>query len=103
MIPETSWYATARQDNALATATKAAETNTKQVITAIYAGFSAAATKTLVIKEGTTVKITLDVVNSLSMEGLELEFAEGAAVSAELAASGTAGIYGSVLLQGYTR
>jgi len=103
MIPETAWYATDRKDNALSTATKAADTNSKQVITAIYAGFSAAATKTLVIKEGTTAKVTLDVVNSLSLEGLELEFAEGAAVSAELAASGTAGVYGSVALNGYTR
>lgn len=103
MIPETAWHATDRKDNALATASKAAESNVKQVITAIYAGFSAAATKTLVIKEGATIKITLDVVNSLSLEGLELEFTDGAAVSAELTASGTIGVYGSVILNGYTR
>jgi hypothetical protein len=45
----------------------------------------------------------LDVVNSLSLDNLELEFAAGAAVSAVLAASGTGGVYGSVLLTGYTK
>ena len=102
MNAETAWYATARESNATATANKAAEANSKHVITAIYAGFSGASNKTLLIKEGATTKITLDVVNSLSIEGLELEFAAGAAVSAELAAGGS-GIYGSVLLNGYTK
>lgn len=102
-MQETSWYATDRKDNALATATKAAEANTRQVITGIYAAFSGTATKTLVIKEGATVKLTLDVVNSLTLDGLELEFASGAAVSAELTASGTAGIFGSVVLNGYSK
>ena len=103
MNAETAWYATDRKDNALVTATKAAEANVKQVITSIAAAFSGAATKTLIIKEGTTAKITLDVVNSLQLDNLELEFAAGAAVSAELAASGASGVYGSVLLNGYTK
>jgi hypothetical protein len=37
------------------------------------------------------------------MDGLELEFAAGAEVSAVLEASGTGGVYGSVFLNGYTR
>ena len=103
MNAETAWYATARADNAIATATKAAEANSKHVITSIYAAFGGASTKTLLIKEGVTTRITLDVVNSLALEGLALEFAAGAAVSAELAASGSAGVNGSVLLNGYTK
>lgn len=103
MIPESSWFATERKDNAKATATKAADANQKQVITAIHAAYSNTKTATLIIKESTTAVMTLDVVNSLSMDNLELEFAEGASVSAELAASGTAGVFGSVLLNGYTK
>lgn len=103
MIAETSWWAADRKDNAVATATKAADTSQKQIITAIYAAYSGTKTGILTIKEGTTTKITLDVVNSLSLEGLELEFAAGTAVSAELSASGTATVYGSVLLNGYTQ
>jgi hypothetical protein len=103
MIPETSWYATDRQNNAAATATKTADSRQVQVITGIYAAYSEAKTATLAIKEGATTKIAMDVVNSLTLVDLELEFTPGAAVSAVLDASGTAGVYGSVLLNGYTR
>jgi hypothetical protein len=100
---EATWYATARIDNGAATATKAADTNQRQVITSISAAFSGAKTKTLLIKEGSTTKITLDVVNSLTLNDISIEFADSAAVSAVLEASGTAGVYGSVLISGYTK
>jgi hypothetical protein len=54
MITESAWYATDRKDNGAATAAKAADANQKQVITGINAGFSAAATKTLTIKDQRT-------------------------------------------------
>lgn len=103
MIPENAWYATDRKDNALATATKAADTNAKQVITHIHAAYGNLINGTVVIKEGVTTKATLDVQGTLTLSGLEMEFASGAAVSAELSASGTVGTYGSILLHGYTK
>src|SRR5690554_4815826 len=99
---ENVWYETDRKDNAVATASHAAEPNVKHVITGIYAAYSAAKTGTLIIKEGTSSKITLDVQNSLSVNNVEIEFTSGAAISAVLSASGTAGTNGSVLLTGYT-
>lgn len=103
MIQENSWYATDRKDNATATTSIAAEPLSNHVITAIHAAYSGAKTGTLVIKEDTTAKITLEVVNSLDLDGLNIELGEGKAISAELSASGTGGVYGSVLLNGYTR
>lgn len=103
MIQENSWYATDRKDNAAATASRAAEPLSNHVITAIHAAYSGAVTGTLTVKEGTTSKVVVDVVNSLSLDGLNIELGEGKAISAELSASGSAGVYGSVLLNGYTR
>ena len=100
-MQENSWYATDRKDNAIATASKVAEPLSKNVITTIHAAYSKTVTGTLVIKEGTTTKVTLDVVNSLDLDNLNLEFAAGSAVSAELSASGASGTYGSILLNGY--
>ena len=103
MTQENSWYATDRKDNAIATASKVAEPFSNNVITAIHAAFSGTKNGTLDIKEGTTTKITLDVVNSLDLDNLNLEFAEGKAISAVLSASGTSGTYGSILLNGYVK
>lgn len=100
---EATWYATARASNAAAVATKAADMNQRQVITSITAAFSGTKTKTLTISEGSTVKVTLDVVNSLTLTDIYIEFSDSAAVSVELEASGTAGMYGSVLISGYTK
>lgn len=101
--PGNKWYAPPdRQNNATATATKAAVANQQHVITGIYCAFSGTATKTVVIKQGSTAIMTLDVVNSLSLVGIEIPIAMGSACSAELAASGSAGVYGSVALFGYS-
>lgn len=103
MIPETAWYATDRKDNALAAAAKAADANSKQVITHLHAAYSDLINGTVVIKEGAVTKATLDVQGSLTLTGMEMEFTDSADVSVELSASGTAGKYGSVLLHGYSR
>lgn len=103
-MQEATWYAKDSQDNALATATKAAVANQKHVITHVSASFSAAATKLLQIKHGTTVVWEGYVVNSLVVDLTSAFPAAGTntAVSAELAASGTASVLGKVNLAGYT-
>jgi hypothetical protein len=99
---ENVWYETDRKDNAVATATHAAEPGVKHVITGIYASYSGTANGTLTIKEGATVKATLDMQNQVSIDK-EMEFASGEAVTVELSASGSAGVYGSLLVNGYTK
>ena len=100
---ENTWYLTDRDDNATSTATKAAEPGSSHVITGIHAGYSAAATKTLVIKEGSTAKITLNVVNQMDLSDVEIPLTAGEAITVELAASGTGGVYGGFLVTGYTK
>lgn len=101
MNSETTWYATDRKDNALATATKAADTNQSQVLYAVYAAYSDLYSGTLTIKEGAVTRAVLDVQNTLHLTNLHIEFGAGQAISAELSASGGAGVFGSILLHGY--
>jgi hypothetical protein len=100
--PDTAWWETDRKNNATATATKTADANQKQIITGVYAAYSDLFAGTLVIKENSVAKLTLDVQGKLELNDIVMEFTAGLAVSAELSASGTAGVYGSVFLHGDT-
>jgi hypothetical protein len=98
---ESEWTAKDSQDNALATAAKAAVAGKRHCINTVIASFSAAAIKLLQVKEGTTVILEQYVHNA---EVIQLDYlgATGNALSAELAASGTGGVLGKVAIVGYT-
>lgn len=98
-----SWSVTASGDNLLATATKAAESGKSHYITGVMAGYSAAAIKSLAIKDGAGTIATLYVHNSKDVSFAKpIKITAGNTASAELAASGTAAVLGSVTLTGYT-
>lgn len=102
-IAGSRWTEKASADNALATATHAAATGVRHYVTAVTAGFSAAATKTLQIKDGATVIYEIDVVNQQHFVfPSPLEMSENSAAVAELAASGGAGNVGKVSMAGFT-
>ena len=98
-----SWVVKASGDNAAATATKAASPGRVYYVTAVAAGFSAAVTKILQIKDGATVIAEFPIVNGdiISLSS-PLAITPGNAVSAVLAASGTGGNVGYVNLFGFT-
>lgn len=104
MKKESEWTATDSQDNATATATKAANSHGRHVVTHIAASFSGAVTKLLQLKHGTTVVFEHYVVNSVHIdipEGLRTA-SNNQDVSAVLAASGAGSTIGKVNLMGYT-
>lgn len=96
--------ARASADNALGTATKAAVTNKTHIVYGVSAGFTNAAVgKLLTIKDGATIVFSTFVHSAAAItfpRGLAMT--QGAACSAELAASGTAGQLGDVCLHGVT-
>lgn len=98
------WVARGGADNALATATKAAEDGREHIVYGVTASFSgAAAGKLLTIKDGTDVVFQAYVTNQLTVtfeRGLVIT--RGNACSAELAASGTGLMLGHVNLHGIT-
>jgi predicted dinucleotide-utilizing enzyme len=103
--PHVGWLAKDSQDNATATATKAALTGKQHVIYSVSASFSATAANKLVqLKDGTTVIWEGYVTDN----GREFTFpkgigiARGAACSATLAASGAGGTIGKLNLHGET-
>lgn len=97
------WTATDSKDNADATATKAANANARHCITAVTASFSAAATKLLQIKDGTTVILERYVYSAADLTfNAPIRASYNSAVSAVLTASGTGGVIGKVGLTGYT-
>lgn len=100
----TAWVVSASQDNALATAAKAADSaGRSHHITGVYASYSTTKTGLLQIKVGASVVFEIYVVNSLAINfEIPIQCAPGQAVSAELAASGTAGQIGKVNLTGFT-
>jgi len=98
------WVATDSQDNATATATKAAVTGRHHIVYSADASFSVTATiQILQIKDGTTVIWEGYVHSSREVVfpgGISTSI--GAAASAVLAASGTGGTIGKVNLHGTT-
>ncbi len=99
-----TWTAKDSQDNADATATKAAPAaGVSHYITGVLASYSAAKTLLLQIKDDTTVIAEYYVVNSQHLTfGKPIKITAGKACSAVLTASGTGGVLGKVALIGYT-
>lgn len=100
-LAKSKFRATASQDNALATATQAAVTDKRHVITHISGAYSVALIGLIQVKDATTVIWESYVHNQLDV-ALEIEGTKGNAVSVELAASGTGGQLGKVNIAGYT-
>lgn len=99
------WHVTTSADNATATATKAAITGQRHVITHITASFdNTAANKLVSIFDGTTLidkfAVTTTGVSIAFPHGLRLS--SGNKAEATLAASGTGGTTGYLTLHGYT-
>lgn len=97
---------TVSADNAAATITLAAPAaGVAHYVWGIIAGFvGGAATKLLTVKDGTTVKENIPVVNSMSTERAKpLKISDATALEVSLAASGTAGIIGYVTVMYETR
>ncbi|MEW6183847.1 MAG: hypothetical protein AB1500_11875 [Bacillota bacterium] len=98
-----SWVAADSKDNAEATATKAAVTGAVHFVSHVSASFSGAATKLLQIKDDVTIIFERYIVNAETVNfSVPLKITSGKAVSAVLAASGTAGVIGKVNLAGFT-
>lgn len=97
------WSEIDNQTNALATATRVAETGKRHQVTGVSGSFSAAAAGILlVVKDGTTEIYREYIHNAGGMSfPAPLDITEGAACSAELSAGGAA-VIGSVNLNGYT-
>lgn len=94
------WVEKDSQTNALATATRAAESNKSHLVFAVSASFSATASALLQIKDDTTViweGYVYDKEHVTFPRGLKIE--EGSACSAELSAGGAA-IVGKVNIHG---
>lgn len=99
---ENPWTAKDSQDNALATATHAAATDQAHVIDYVTCSYSVAGTSGLLqVKEGSTV-IEEHYIHGADTIPLGYKAAKGSAVSAELAASGTAGQIGKVNIIGHS-
>ena len=63
-VKHTAWVVSASQDNALATATKAADgVSRSHYITGVYASYSAAKTGLMQVKVGATIVFEMYVVN----------------------------------------
>lgn len=98
-----NWVEKANADNAAATATKAAAAGQTHYITGVAASFSATASALLQIKDGSTVIFEQVVYDHVEIKfDTPLKGTSGNAVSAVLAASGTAGTIGYVNLIGFT-
>lgn len=98
-----NWTVTASADNAAATAEKAAATGKKHYVAHVSGSFSVAKIKLLQIKDGATVIWEGYVHNALTADfPVPLPVTKGNAVSAVLAAAGTAGEIGKVNISGFT-
>ena len=98
------WINKDSKDNALATATVAADAKKTHFVHAIRASFNdPAISGTLTIKQGATVLNELDVHGSRDIDFVQpMPFKMGVAVSATLSASGTAGKIGKVSVEGFS-
>lgn len=104
-VPYHSWVSEDSQDNAAATATKAAPgSGIAHYITSISAGFSGSVSgATLHLKEGSTVLGRWRVYDSLTLSfSSPIKLTPGTVANLELAASGTPGTVGDVTMSGFT-
>lgn len=98
-----TWTEKASQDNALATATKAAAAGVRHYCSSVTASFSGAATKTLQIKSAAVVIFEVDVVNQQHLSfPRPLEGGINEDLVATLAASGAGGNVGKISMSGLT-
>ncbi len=103
-LPSDPWIANASADNAATTATKAAAAGKTHYITSVSASFSLTKNALLQIKDGATVIFEHEVYDqSVIHFPTPIKGTSGNAVSAVLAASGTAGTLGKVNLVGFTK
>lgn len=98
------WVEKASADNDAATATRTAETNKCHYITNVSASFSATKSALLQIKDGSTVIAEHYVYDQATLTfPAPIKCTSGNAVSAVLAASGSGGTLGKVVLSGFTK
>lgn len=96
------WTERDSQDNALATAERAAEEHGRHVIMYAVASYEISSTSGLLqIKQGGVV-VAEHYIHGADVVPLELYGEANQAASAELAPSGTGGVLGKVTLVGYT-
>lgn len=101
MILENSFTVDATATGALATATKAATTGKRYVITGAHASYNDAFIGEVAIKVGAVVKATFHVHSQRDIKGLQIEAASSEDVSAELlTGTPTTGV-GRVTLTGF--
>ena len=104
VCPNTGFIAYDTKDNAAATATQAASTGHTHYITGITAGFSdGTTTKNLTLTFATTAQFIIPVKGSwVFTPPMPIPVTAGALASAGLAASGTGGVVGYVVMTGFT-
>lgn len=104
-MPElvSEWSATATADNAVATVTRAAEAGRRHYVTGISGSFSVVLVRLMRLLAGATVLGSFHVHNARDVEfTIPIELPENTAAVLDLAASGTLGQVGAVVLRGYT-
>jgi hypothetical protein len=105
-IDATDWVVSTSADNALATATKAADPMRCHYVVGYVAGFSGAVQKVASLKAGGATLLSIpikDAGNGLVIFPRPIKFGRNQSVSLELPASGTAGILGYVALIGFSK
>jgi len=100
---ENTWWITDRDNNALSTATHTKEPGSRHIITSIYAAYSDIFSGTLVVKADTIAIATIDIQGKVELSNIEVDVGVNKDVVIELSASGEAGVYGSFLINGYTK
>jgi hypothetical protein len=101
--PVAEWTLTATADNAVATVTRAAEAGRRHYVTGVSGSFSAALIRLMRLLTGAIVVGSFHVHNSRDVEfATPIEVPENTAATLDLAASGTLGQVGAVVLRGYT-
>lgn len=97
------WSLTATANNALASVTKPGESGKSHFITAIIGSFSVNIIRLLTLKDGTDVIVNHYVHGAGGVAfDRPVQIAKGNAATLELAASGTAGDQGAVVMTGFT-
>ena len=102
-IEASKWSETTVADDATAIATRAAASGKAHYLTSVSASYSVTNSGLLELKDGTTVLGSYHVYDSRDIPFPKpLRVTTGASVSVELAASGTPGQDGSVVITGFT-
>jgi hypothetical protein len=104
-ISNDGWITLGKGDNVVALASKVGEAGKSHYITSVFATYTASLTSkgTLTIKDGTTIISEVDLESSRDVTfGKPIKITSGNSVSADLSASGTAGVIGKINLTGFT-